>query len=77
MNSKKLDYCNLESTFQIENMYVSSEISVSSNHWQIICVQCKYILWCQPITQIQVVSTSVFHEYWWNDVDFIFFVPSI
>ena len=35
------------------------------------------VLWCQPIMLIQVVSTSEFHEYWWKDVDFIFFVPSI
>ena len=35
------------------------------------------VLWCQPIKLIQVVSTSEFHEYWWKDVDFIFFVPSI
>ena len=30
------------------------------------------VLWGQPIKQIQDVSTSEFHEYWWNDVDFIF-----
>ena len=35
------------------------------------------VLWCQPIKLIQIVSTSEFHEYWWNDVDFIFFIPSI
>ena len=35
------------------------------------------VLWCQPFKLIQVVSTSEFHEYWWNDIDFIFFVPSI
>ena len=33
------------------------------------------VLWCQPIKLIQVVSTSEFHEYWWNDVDFIFLCP--
>ena len=33
------------------------------------------VLWCQPIKLIQVVSTSEFHEYWWKDVDFIFFRP--
>ena len=33
------------------------------------------VLWCQPIKLIQVVSTSEYHEYWWNDVDFIFFWP--
>ena len=41
--------------------------------------QCMYVvdvLWGQPIKLIQVVSTSEFHEYWWNDVVFIFFVPS-
>ena len=38
---------------------------------------CIDVLWCQPIKLIQVVSTSEFHEYWWNDVDFIFFIPSI
>ena len=36
-----------------------------------------YVLWCQRIKLIQVVSTSEFHEYWWKDIDFIFFVPSI
>ena len=35
------------------------------------------VLWCQQIKLIHVVSTSEFHENWWNDVDFIFFVPSI
>ena len=35
------------------------------------------VLWCQPIKLMQVVSTSEFHEYWWKNVDFIFFVPSI
>ena len=35
------------------------------------------VLWCQPIKLIHFVSTSEFHEYWWNDFDFIFFVPSI
>ena len=30
------------------------------------------ILWGQPIKLIQVVSTSKFPEYWWNDVDFFF-----
>ena len=35
------------------------------------------VLWCQPIKLIHVVSTSEFHEYWWNDIDFICFVPSI
>ena len=34
------------------------------------------VLWGQPIKLIQVVSTSEFHEYRWNDLDFIFFVPS-
>ena len=35
------------------------------------------VLWCQPIKLIQIVSTSEIHEYWWNDIDFIVFVPSI
>ena len=30
------------------------------------------VLWYQQIKLIQVVSTSEFHEYWWNDVDFFF-----
>ena len=34
------------------------------------------VLWGQPIKLIQVFSTSEFHEYWWNGVVFIFFVPS-
>ena len=34
------------------------------------------VLWGQPIKLIQVVSTSEFHEYWWNDLDFIFLIPS-
>ena len=33
------------------------------------------VLWSQPIKLILVVSTSEFHEYWWNDIDFIFFCP--
>jgi hypothetical protein len=32
-------------------------------------------LWGQPIKLIQDVSTSEFHEYWWNNVVFIFFCP--
>ena len=35
------------------------------------------VFWGQPIKLIHVVSTSEFHEYWWNVVDFIFFIPSI
>ena len=31
------------------------------------------VSWGQPIKLIQVVSTSEFHEYWWNDV--VFFCP--
>ena len=41
--------------------------------------QCMYVvdvLWGQPIKLIQVVSTSEFHEYWWNDPENIFLVPS-
>ena len=38
---------------------------------------CLDVLWCQPIKLIYVVSTSEFHEYWWNNIDFNFFVPSI
>ena len=34
------------------------------------------VLWGQLIKLIQVFSTSEFHEYLLNDVDFIFFVPS-
>ena len=34
------------------------------------------VLWGQPIKLIQVVSPSEFHEYWWKDFGFIFFVPS-
>ena len=34
------------------------------------------VLWGQLIKLIQVFSTSEFHEYWWNDIVFIFFVPS-
>ena len=33
------------------------------------------ILWGQPIKLIQVVSTSEFCEYWWNDIVLIFFCP--
>ena len=32
-------------------------------------------IWCQPIKLIQVVSMSEFYEYWWNDFDFVFFIP--
>ena len=34
------------------------------------------VLWGQPIKLIQVVSTSEFHEYWWNDLENIFLVPA-
>ena len=34
------------------------------------------VLWGQPIKLIQVVSTSEFHEYWWNDLEIIFLVPA-
>ena len=33
------------------------------------------VLWCKPIKLIHIVFTSEFHEYWWNDIDFIFFCP--
>ena len=32
------------------------------------------VLWGQRIKLIQVVSTSEFHEYWWNDLDLNFLV---
>ena len=35
------------------------------------------VLWCQLIKLIQFVSTSKFREYWWNDIDFIYFVPFV
>ena len=35
------------------------------------------ILWGQPIKLIQVVSTSEFHEDWWNAVVFIFLSPRL
>ena len=34
------------------------------------------VLWGQPIKLIQVISTSEFHEYWWNDLEIIFLVPA-
>ena len=34
------------------------------------------VLWGQPIKLIQVVSTSEFHKYGWNDLDLIFFAPA-
>ena len=34
-------------------------------------------LWGQPIKLIQAVSNSEFHEYWWNDVLFIFLSPPL
>ena len=36
------------------------------------CLSTLDVLWCQPI---KLISTSEFHEYWWNDIDFIFFCP--
>ena len=33
------------------------------------------VLCCQPIKLFQVVSTSEYHEYQWNNVVFIFFCP--
>ena len=33
------------------------------------------VLWGQPIKLIQVVFTSEFHEYWWNNIVFIFLSP--
>ena len=38
----------------------------------LVCSRC---LMGSLIELIQVVSTSEFHEYWWNDFGFIFFVP--
>ena len=34
------------------------------------------VLCRQPIKLFQVVSTSEFHEYWWNDLEIIFLVPA-
>ena len=42
-------------------------------------VVCHYrldVLWGKPIKLIQVVATSEFHEYWWNDLEIIFLVPA-
>ena len=54
---------------RIKNKLVSSLLSASGH-----CL--LDVLCCQPIKPFQVVSTSGFHEYWWNNVVFIFFVPS-
>ena len=83
--SKKLDYYDLESTFQIENTYlsryVSYEISVSSNHWQIICVQCKYIIHiCLMVSTDQADPSCFYFSISWILMElrwFYFFVPSI
>ena len=43
------------------------------------CISSHYlvdVLCRQQIKLFQVVSTSEFHEYQWNNVVFIFFVPS-
>ena len=34
------------------------------------------VLYRQQIKLFQVVSTSKFHEYWWNDLENIFLVPA-
>ena len=34
------------------------------------------VFWGQPIKLIQVVSTSEFHEYCWNNIDFNVLVPA-
>ena len=40
---------------------------------RLVTAHLKDVLWYQPIKLIQLISTSEFHEYWWNDFDFLFF----
>ena len=41
------------------------------SEWALLDVLCR-----QQIKLFQVVSTSEFHEYWWNDLENIFLVPA-
>ena len=42
----------------------------------ILCMYLLDVLCRQQIKLFQVVSTPEFHEYWWNDLENIFFVPT-
>ena len=63
--------------------YVDSQL-LSSILFDFKCTKAKFllslyrldVLCCQPIKQFQVVSTSEFHEYQWNDLENIFLVPA-
>ena len=66
----------VERKFQSLSFYCSDKIEplllseqLSTSHLE--------VLWGQPIKLIQVVSSSKFHEYWWNDFDFIFLSPPL
>ena len=58
----------------IDTLSTSNE-SAHSEPFHIRPIYLLDVLWGQPIKLIQVVSTSEFYEYWWNDVVFIFICP--
>ena len=67
---KKISVNKIFSNWSLVNIFISMISLWYSGSWYVIDV-----LWGQPIKLIQVVSTSEFHEYWWNDFGFIFLSP--
>ena len=65
--------------FNIDKWHFPNCINIWSDGWYSMVRTIEYrvdVLCLQPIKLFQVVSTSEFHEYWWNNVAFIFFVLS-
>ena len=80
---------NKKDCYDLESLFDIHDIPNCTYNYYVITSQTKQLivqihdivwvldaLWGQPINLIQVVSISEFHEYWWNNLDFIFFVPS-
>ena len=60
-NTRRRRYCNIHTSWYVEAYSTGYQIDVL----------CR-----QQIKLFQVVSTSEFHEYWWNDLENIFLVPA-
>ena len=58
--------------------HIVSDVSMlHCTYWYVTNTYVIDVLWCQPIKLIQVVSTSEFHEYWLNDLNFNHWIPQV
>ena len=86
----KIAYVPQQAKFSIHKLSMQNQLHFVANVYAVLPVSTVKCLYSrgrewereegyskdQSIKLIQVFSTSDFHEYWWNDIVFIFFVPS-